>query len=150
MNIRDLFLLIGVTVLLFFIGREDWTMLIPIPLAILNGYINSRAIARHKVGKKYHTIQVLLLTAILVTLKLTNVLFWDELALVVSLYYAAFEISLNIWNKQNWAYIGKTAWIDRTLRRMVNSEGKSRTLFIVTKLFFLAAGMSIYLINKEL
>lgn len=150
MNIRDLFLLIGATVILFFIGREDWAMLIPIPLAILNGYINSRAIARHKVGKKYHTIQVLLLTAILVTLKLTNVLFWDELALVVSLYYAAFEISLNKFNGQVWNYVGKTAFLDRLQRRLVNTEGKSRTLFIVIKLLFLFAGMSIYLANKPL
>ena len=150
MNFQAVILSKGAAVILFFVGREDWTMLIPIPLAIINGYINSRAIARHRVGKKYHTIQVLLLTAILVTLKLTNVLFWDELALVVSLYYAAFEISLNKFNGQVWNYIGKTAWIDRLQRRMVNTEGKSRTLFIVVKMILIFVGLSIYLADKPL
>ena len=150
MNIQTLFLSVFAIVILFFIAREDWLMLIPIPLAILNGYINSRAIAKHKVGKKYHTIQLLLLAGIIITLKLTNVLFWDELALVVSMYYATFEISLNLFNGQIWNYTGKTAWTDRMIRRIAKNEGRVRVMFIVFKLMFFFAGMTIYLMNKPL
>ena len=150
MKLQELFLYIFTAVLLFFIGREDWQMLIPIPLAILNGYINSRAIAKHRVGKKWHIIQLLTLSSLCGILVATKAILWDELALVVALYYTAFEISLNKFNGQVWNYVGQVAWLDRLQRRITKTEGKSRTLFAVIKLMLVFAGMSIYLANKPL
>ena len=151
MNIQALILSIGATVILFFIGREDWTMLIPIPLAILNGYINTRYWKRKQIGKRFHNLQLIILVSLAAILVATKVILWDELTLVVALYYATFEISINKLNNQVWNYTGKSSELDRFFRRLTkHNEGKSRTLFIVIKLLFLFAGMSIYLANKPL
>ena len=126
---------------LFFI---HWTLVLVVPLAILNGYINSRAISKNKVGKKYHTIQLLIFVSLAATLVATKVILWDEIILVVALYYAAFETSLNLFNGKSYSYVGETAWMDRTVRGWFPKIWQQRWFFVVSKLFLFFIGLAIY------
>ena len=47
------------------IAFYDWTVLLIIPMAILNGYINSEAIKKNKVGRRWHDLQGIILFVIL-------------------------------------------------------------------------------------
>lgn len=152
MNINSYFLILFSSVLLFFIGYEDWMMLIPVPLGIINGWINSRAIIRDKFGKAWHTVQFLILTGGLVALKWTNLLLWDEILLVSSLYYISFEVSLNLFRGLFWAYVGRTAATDVFIRTflftMVNFKTWVKNGFISLGNLFRRKDDSLYHFNK--
>lgn len=130
---------------LFFI---HWALVLVVPLAILNGYINSRAIAAHKVGKKYHTIQLIIFVSLCATLVATGVILWDEIILVVALYYAAFETSLNLFNGKAYNYVGETAETDKLIRKWFPLIWQQRWFFVVSKLILFFVGLIIYYLNK--
>lgn len=129
MNFKTGFLSVLTLVILFFIGREDWMMLLPIPLGILNGYINSFAISKMKVGKVYHRLQFGILVAAMATLRLFYVVQWDEIPLLTILYYIAFEVSLNKFRGLAWDSIGMTAFTDRFLVRFMLDMVNFKTWF---------------------
>ena len=54
--------------ILFFIGVEDWKILLVVPVAIANAYINACAIKSNKFGDLWHDLQFTILTVILASI----------------------------------------------------------------------------------
>lgn len=148
--IKNIFFALIAALMLVFVGIEDWQMLLIIPIAILNGLINARFIGQHVVGEFYHDLQLGILLVVFIVLVATKVILPDEILLILSFYYAAFEISLNRFRKppKIWNYVGHTSFIDRLIRSVFKTEGKARAFFMASKWILLFAGLTIYLWNK--
>lgn len=126
---------------------EDWTVLLVIPLAILNGYINSKAIQKNKVGRKWHDIQYYILLTLLGVLVLVGLIDLKAVVFIMALYWVFFEISLNQFNDWDWDWVGTTGRWEKLMRKVFKTLATRRVYFVVSKIFALFAGYLIYMWN---
>lgn len=133
---------------MFSIAIHDWKLLLIIPFALIISYVNFKAIGHKLVGKAWHSIQLLILVVAMVILILTHVIKWDEILLLLALYYVTFEISLNKFRDKEFNYIGKTAAIDRFIWKICKTEAMVKQVSTLSKFFLIFAGIAIYLTGK--
>jgi len=129
-------------------GIQDWRILIIIPLAILNGYINSSAIKKNKFGDLWHDLQFFILAVIMGVLVWFGIVKLDEVVLIMAFSYVSFEVSLNLFSGWDWNHVGTTSDIDRWITKKFKTLGMRRRIFLVSKLFALFIGFAIYIFNK--
>lgn len=149
-------LVVLIVAILITIGIYDFYLLTPVLIGVINGWINARAINKNKFGKWWHGLQLLILVVILGLLILFKIVKWNEVLLVVTLYYITFETVLNLLRKPKkvWDYVGHTSAIDKAIRSLMGVfkknpiEGQVRTFLTVIKWFLLFVGMAIYLSDK--
>ena len=120
-------------------------ILLILPIGLINAYINYRGIQKGKVNNTWHVIQLGILVGVLVILILLNVVAWKEVLLIVSLYYTAFEVTLNLLRKLPFNYVGKTSMLDKLLRKVFKNEAIVRQVFTVSKILLVFAGIAIFL-----
>lgn len=122
--------------------------LLIIPIAILNGLINARAINMGKFGVYWHDIQVYILVILMASFVWAGIVKLDEIILVLSLYYASFEISVNRFRKprKKWNYTGYTSKMDRFIRKNCQKYMMPNHAFIFIKMISILIGLTIYLI----
>jgi len=133
-----------------FMGIENWIVVLPIGLAVANGYVNKIMIDRFKVGKIYHGVQIGVLFAIMGALVWLGWVVWNEVLLMTMLYFISFEMSLNLFRGRDYDYIGENSWFDRTIRKMFKTYGLARTFLTTSKLLLFVAGVIIFTFNKPL
>lgn len=143
---RNLFVILAYLLVLFGVGVQDWKLLLVVPFALLVSFINYKSLER--INKAWHTIQLSLLVIALGTLILTKVVKWDEVLLILSLYYVTFETSLNAFRKLPLNYIGKTAKIDKLIRKVCKTEAMINQVSSLSKFILLFIGIAIYLTGK--
>ena len=157
-------LIILISAILITVGSYDFYLLTPVLIGVINGWINARAINYNKFGKLWHGLQLGILVVILGLLIWFKIVVWNEVLLIISLYYLSFETLLNLLRKPKkvWDYVGHTSTIDKMIRgfltwimnikkrkqKRVPSEGQVRTLGTVIKYFMLFIGLAIYLTDK--
>ena len=135
-------------VMAVFAGLEDYIVVLPIALGVLNGFINKKMIDLFKVGKIYHAVQLAALFTIMGILIWTKLVLWDEALLMTMFYWIPFEMSLNLFRGREYDYIGHTTWPDKTIRGMFKSYGLARTFLTVVKVILAFTGFTIYMFNK--
>lgn len=140
----------GAFMALFIIGVAlvDWRMLLVIPMAVGNGWINATAIKKNKFGKPWHYVQYTILLGTLGVLFWKNILFLDELLITVAFYYTFFEVSLNLFRGVEWDYTGRTSTIDKLMRKVFKTPATLNAGFMAVKLLLTFAGIAVYLFNK--
>ena len=143
---KNIFIILAYSVVLFGVGIQDWKLLLVIPFALLVSFINFKFIS--KVGEVWHRVQLSILVIVFTILILTKVVKLDEVFLILSLYYVTFETSLNAFRKLPLNYIGKTAKIDQLIRKVFKKEATLNTVSGLSKYLLLFIGIAIYLTGK--
>ena len=115
-------------------------------LALIMALINYGAIYYSLVYKEWHSIQLGILMISLGVLLLEGVFVVKDVLLTVSLYYATFEVSLNLLRRKPWDYVGSTSQIDKFIIGKVSSKLTASRLFIISKIIFIVLGILIYII----
>lgn len=168
MNFKTGFYLAFFLAITIYVASVNWMLILAIPFGAIVAYINYKAIQKGKVGKIWHTLQFLILLAILIDLALFGLLHWSELLLVTSFYYITFETVLNRLRKLPWNHVGRTAFWDRSLWVLVENPEPTRwkwlnkqiakriygrqwfpgQMYLIIKLFLLFGGLIMFrLIN---
>ena len=125
-----------------------WELVLIIPMAVINGWINSTPFDKRSVGKLWHGLQLGILFAIAGVMVWLKVIAWEEIVLVIALYHSTFEISRNLFENQEWDYVGETANTDQWIRAKFRTLGLRRTFFITSKVIFIFAGFAIFMFSK--
>lgn len=141
-------LILAYLVVMFSIAVYDWTLLLVIPLAIVVSKLNQLAIKKELVGKVWHNVQLGILVTTLGALVLTKLVKYDEIVLLLTLYYVTYETSLNFFRKLPLEYIGKTSVVDKLLRKMFKKPALLNQMTTIGKFFLLFIGIAIYLTGK--
>lgn len=150
MNSKGILFIIFIGIFAFFAGMEDYMMVLPIALGVINGYVNKRMIDKFKVGKVYHTVQWITLITIMGVLILTKLVQWDEALFMTMMYWIPFELSLNLFRKRDYDYIGENSWSDGVIRNSFKTYGLARTFLTVVKIVLTFTGFTIYMWDKPL
>ena len=150
MNAQGTVFIVFVGILAFFAGMEDYMMVLPIALGVINGYVNKRMIDKFKVGKVYHTVQWLVLIVIMGILIWTKVVAWDEALFMTMMYWIPFEMTVNLLRGNDYDYIGENSWTDQLVRRNFATYGLARTFLTILKIVLTFTGFTIYMWDKPL
>ena len=113
------------------IGFYEPKLLLIVPFAMLVGELNYQAI--DNVGKWWHRIQYFTLLLIGVSMVYFGLIGWDAFLLVTSIYYAIFEVYLNVRRGKDWNYVGYTSFLDRNIRNLFENEASVKLFFVVSK-----------------
>jgi len=144
---KNVFIILIYLAVLFGIGIQDWKLLLVVPFAILVSFINFKQIKKG-MSKNWHNIQFIILYVAFGLLVAFKVIKLDEIVLVLSLYYVTFETSLNAFRKLPLNYIGKTAKIDKWIRKVTKTEAMLNQVSSLSKFILLFIGIAIYLTGK--
>jgi len=142
----NIFLILVYAVVIWAVGMQDWKLTLIVPFALLVSFINFKLI--DKVGKVWHEVQLSGLVIAFVILIITKVIKWDEIMLLISLYYVTFETSLNAFRKLPLNYIGKTSTIDKLIRKVFKKEAMLNQMSTLGKFILLFIGIAIYFTGK--
>ena len=145
---KNIFIILLYSTILFGVGIQDWKLLLVIPFSLSLSYFNFKAIELNGINQKFHNIQVIVLYALLGLLFALKVVKLDELFLIISMHYVTFETSLNAFRKLPLNYIGKTAKIDRWIRKVTKTEAMLNQVSSLSKFILLFIGIAIYLTGK--
>ena len=148
--IQIIVILLMIILMLVGVAVNDWTLLLIIPIGLLNAWINSKAIQKHLVGRLWHNLQLFILLVTLGTLVWVKIIMWDEILLLMALYYATFEVTLNLFRKKPYNYVGKTSFMDRMIWKVFKTQASVNTFFSLGKLLLIFAGVAIYLTGKPM
>ena len=100
--------------------EKEIILLVGILLAIYNGqFLSHRSVGWHRTG-------------FIIRLLLGLVLYPNLLYMMIylNIAWALYDIIINMYLKVPWYYIGKTAWIDKTIPHWVNWALKSLILIV--------------------
>ena len=146
---KTIFLTLTLIIMATIAFYNAW-LLIAVAVGILNALLNHIRIKDHIISKLWHGLQFGLLVAVLAALVWRHIVMWDEVLIIVAFYYTSFEVALNLFRKKPWNYVGHTAFMDRTIRNMFNSEAFVTAFFVASKYVLMFAGLTVFLLNKPI
>lgn len=150
MNSKGILFIIFISIFAVFAGLEDYVVVLPIGLGIVNGIINKIMIDKFKVGKVYHSVQLAVLAVIMGILIWTKLVLWNEVLFMWAMYWIPFELTLNLSRHRDYDYIGENSWTDNLVRNSFETYGLARTFLTVLKIAATFAGFTIYMWDKPI